>query len=145
MNDTISYLRKYIESKRLIQSLLDDIEQRTTTINAVCKPLSNMDVQRSGDGNSGENRMVQFIDMKSKKYLAIKINTIICIQVEHSILRMPDRIHRTILYEHYIRGKSFRTISEETGLYCMKICRLHREALDQYVMINNTVHSENTY
>lgn len=132
MNDTITHLRRYIESKRLIQSLLDDIEQRTTTINAVCKPLSDVDVQRTAAGNSTENRLVSLIDMKSKKYLAIQLNIIICIQVEHSISRMPDGMHRTILYEHYIRGKSFRTISEETGLYCMKICRLHGEALEIY-------------
>lgn len=145
MDDPKSYLQKYIESKKLIARLLDDIEQRTTSINSVCKPLSNIDVQRTAAGNSAENRLVSLIDMKSKKYLAIQLNIIICIQVEHSISRMPDGIHRTILYEHYIRGKSFRTISDETGLYCMKICRLHREALDEYVTINNTGHSENTY
>lgn len=132
MPDPKTYLRKYLESKKLIARLLDDIEQRTTSINSVCKPLSNMDVQRSGDGNSGENRMVQFIDMKSKKYLAIKINTIICIQVEHSISRMPCGIHRTILYNRYILGESFIMIAENSKTNYMKIYRLHREALRIY-------------
>jgi hypothetical protein len=132
MTDAQNYLRKYLESKNLINRLLDDIEQRTTTINAVCKPFQDADTQRTTGGNSAEDRLVQLIDFKTKKYTAIQLNIIICIQVEHSISRMPDDIYRTILYSKYIQGKSFRAIKNETGLYCMKVYRMHGEALGIY-------------
>lgn len=130
--DPKQHLSRYLISQNLIRRLLDDIEQRVTIINAVCKPLRSADIQRAAGGNSAEDRLVSLVDFKAKKYMAIYLNAIICIQVERSIYAMPPGIHRTILYERYVHGKSFHAISRETGLYCMKIIRLHGEALNIY-------------
>lgn len=130
--EKVRWLRRYQDSLRREQELLEEIERLRTEATRVTQALSGM--PGSGDGQALP-RAVERI-LQAQEQLQAQINT--CQQVRREIAatveQLPDLRERDILRRRYILGQRFEQIAVELRLEYRWTRRLHRRAIENLTL-----------
>lgn len=130
--EKVRWLRRYQDSLRREQELLEEIEHLRAEATRVTQALSGM--PGGGDGQSLP-RAVERI-LQTQEQLREKINT--CQQVRQEIAaaveQLPDLRERDILRRRYILSQRFEQIAVELRLEYRWTRRLHRRAIENLTL-----------
>lgn len=136
-------LLRYHQAKRGIEDMKDKIEAKRAELDAVCKPLQDVKIQRTSFENSRERMMDSFMELQ-EKYCDMQTSAEqLCFAIENSISLIECEygdLYRRILRNHYLYNQTLEKISVDENYSYKSIRRMHYRALEEYYWIIKDVH-----
>lgn len=122
----------YKQAKKNIQDIKNKIEIKQTKCNAVCKPVTLNESQRSSSGNSAEKLIDALIDLKKEYYNQQVEAEQLCLKIENKISDIKNDLYKRILRNFYLYGQSLESIAANECYHYVHIKKCHMKALNDY-------------
>lgn len=125
----------YKEAQKNINDIKDKIEAKRAELDAVCKPLQDVKIQRTSFENSRERMMDSFMELQ-EKYCDMQTNAEeLCLGIENNISLIEceqSDLYRRILRNHYLYNQTLGKIAIGEPYSYRHMKRLHHQALEEY-------------
>jgi hypothetical protein len=127
-------LLQYRQAKRDIEDMKEKIEIKGAEVNAVCKPLRDIMIQRSSE-NSRERLLDLLIELQEKYYNMQTAAEDLCMEIENKISYLENGIYQRILRNCYLYNQRLEKIAVDEKYSFSQIKRIHVRALEKYYKI----------
>lgn len=125
------YLRRLIDIDQDIQDYQDEILRIRTGMEKMTPQLSGMPMG-SPDPDKLGGRMDGLIKWQDKLSAAVDEACRLKAEAMGLIDRVPDKLHRRILWKLYIAGRTLTVVAVDIGYEYTYTCHLHGQALQSF-------------
>lgn len=136
---TREYLSKVEKQAQIVKHLKDAKEEIEELIHSVGSPGTDEKVQVSPAADRIINELMQLDEKKAELAAACNAYEDFKIKVMNEIHKIPNKIQREVLYQHYLQFQSLHSIADEMYFNYAYITQIHRKGITAFWKANKDV------